>query len=276
MLIIIRGAGDLASGVILKLYNSGFKILALEIEKPSAIRRSVSFSECIYKDIQEIEGVISKKVSNLKEMEKCWENFQIPVIIDPKGEWIEKLKPDIVVDAILAKKNMGTKKNMGKFVIGLGPGFTAPKDVDAVVETMRGHRLGQTIYLGEAEKNTGVPGEVKGISKERVIYSENSGIFNSNNKIGDILVKNETIGYIDNKPVKTEISGLLRGIIPNGYFVKKGLKIADIDPREAEKENCYTISDKARALGGAVLEIILKKIIEGERKNGVKYITRDI
>lgn len=274
MLIIVRGAGDIASGVILRLYNSGFKILALEVDKPSAIRRSVSFSECIYKGIHKVENIISRKVETLEEIEKCWENFEIPVAIDPSGKWIKEISPKIVVDAILAKKNLGTTRNMGKLTIGLGPGFYAGKDVDIVIETMRGHKLGQILENEEALKNTGTPGEIKGVSKERVIYSEISGIFKEKKSIGDLVEKDEILGYIDNQPVYATIKGILRGIIPTGYVIKKGLKIADIDPREEEKENCDTVSDKARALGGSVLEIILKKIIEGERKNGAKYITR--
>lgn len=276
MLIIVRGAGDLATGVIVRLYNSGFKILALETENPSAIRRTISFSESIYKGTQVVEGVIGKKVDTIDEIYKCWDNFEIPIAVDPKGKWIKILKPEIVVDAILAKKNLGTNKNMAPLTIGLGPGFEADIDVNVVIETMRGHRLGQIINRGKAKLNTGVPGEINGVSKERVIYAKETGIFKSCKSIGDLIKKNEIIAHINETEVKSEINGVLRGIIPKNYFVKNGLKIADIDPRIEETENCNIISDKGRALGGSVLEVILKYIVEGERKNGNKYFRKNI
>ncbi|MDX8337378.1 MULTISPECIES: selenium-dependent molybdenum cofactor biosynthesis protein YqeB [Cetobacterium] len=276
MLTIIRGAGDLATGVIFSLYKSGFKLLVLETTKPSAIRRTVAFSECIYCKEKNIEEVKAKKVKNLKEIETCWEKKEIPIIVDEKGDWIHKLKPDIVIDAIIAKKNLGTQKNMAPITIALGPGFVAGKDVDLVIETMRGHNLGKIILTGQAESNTGVPGEIAGVSKERVVYAETSGVFKELKRIGDIVKKGEVIGIIDETPIHSTIDGLLRGIIRSGYKVKKGLKIADIDPRLNQYENCFTISDKARTLGGAVLEGVLTKIMEKGEVNGLKYFGENI
>lgn len=276
MLIIVRGAGDLATGIIYRLYKSGFKILALEDEKPSAIRRSVSFSECIYNLEQTVEGVKSKKVNNLKEMQECWDNKEIPVIIDPKAQYIKNLKPEIVVDAIIAKKNYGTNIKMAPITIALGPGFIAGKDVSIVIETMRGHNLGRLIFDGEALANTGEPGEIGGVTKQRVIYSEKEGIFRSVKKIGESVKKNQVLGYVDNTPIYATIEGILRGVIPDNYLVKSKLKIADIDPRLNEYSNCFTISDKARSLGGSVLEAILNELQKKGEKNGFKYFGENI
>ena len=275
MLVIVRGAGDIATGVIHRLFKSGFKVLALETDSPSAIRRTVSFSECIYKEKQEVEGVIARKVISLEEMEECWKNFEIPVIVDSECECVKKLKPQILIDAILAKKNLGTKLDMAPITMALGPGFEAGKDVDLVVETMRGHNLGRIITSGSAAKNTGIPGTIAGFSSERVIYSANTGNFTGYKKIGESVEAGQIIGDIDGYPVRTTISGLLRGIISDGYYVKDKFKIADIDPRKTEYQNCFLISDKARSIGGAVLEGILKKIIEVERKNGLTYFRKD-
>lgn len=273
MLAIIRGAGDLATGIIYCLYKSGFKMLVLEIDKPSSIRRTVSFSECIYNvnGEQMVEGVRAKKVESFKEINECWLKKEIPVAIDPSGKWIEELKPDIVVDAIIAKKNLGTTITMAPITVGLGPGFIAGKDVGVVIETMRGHNLGRVIKVGEAEKNTGTPGDIAGVTSERVIYAKTSGKFKAIKKIGDFVKKGDCIGSIGNEMVKATIDGLLRGIIRDGYDVKKGLKIADIDPRLNQYNNCFTISDKARSLGGAVLSAILCEIAVKGEKNGFKY-----
>ena len=275
MLIIVRGAGDLATGVIYRLYKSGFKILALEAEKSSAIRRSVAFSECIYTIEQNIEGVKAKKVNNLKEIEECWQKKEIPIVVDPKAQYIDILKPDIVVDAIIAKKNYGTNIKMAPITIALGPGFIAGKDVNIVIETMRGHNLGRLIFEGEALANTGEPGEIGGVTKERVIYSNNEGTFKAIKKIGDSIKKDEILGYVENTPIYATIDGLLRGIISDGYVVKSKFKIADIDPRLNQYDNCFTISDKARSLGGSVLEGILSELQKMGGKNGSKYFGED-
>lgn len=275
MLIIIRGGGDLATGVAESLYLAGFKILILDIEKPSSIRRTVCFSEAIYDGKTKVEGIECQRVFSKEEMQFCWDKKIIPIIVDESGEIIKELKPDVVVDSIIAKKNLGTNRNMAPITIALGDGFEAGKDVDIVIETMRGHNLGRIITKGRALKNTGIPGEIRGVSKDRVIYSPEEGKFFAIKKIGDIVKKDETIGFVDNIEVKGKISGILRGTIRDGYLVKKGMKIGDIDPRLEEKENCFTISDKARALGGAVLKAILYKMME-EKKDGNTYIKNSL
>ena len=277
MKVVIRGGGDLATGVAEVLYQSGFKILILDIEKPSSIRRSVCFSEAIYDGVTKVENIICKKVENENEIEKCWNEKIIPIMVDEKGEIIKKIKPNVVVDSIIAKKNLGTTKDMAPITIALGDGFEAGKDVDIVIETMRGHNLGRIITSGRAMKNTGIPGEIKGVSKDRVIYSLANGIFSSVKKIGDTVQKDEIIGYVGDVEIRGKISGVLRGIIRDGYEVTENMKIGDIDPRIEEKSNCFTISDKARSLGGAVLRAIMFRLKEErEKKNGNTYIENSL
>jgi len=256
-IVIIRGGGDLASATVQKLYRSGFRVLVLEVPMPTSIRRNVSFSEAIYEGEIEVEGITGVYVKNLSEIENAWSNKKVPVIIDKKGEYIKKIKPTIVVDAIIAKKNMGTTKDMADITIGLGPGFIAGEDVNVVIETSRGHNLGRLIFKGEAAKNTGIPGNIMGFSKERVIHSTCAGIMMNAHNIGDAVEKDEVIAYIGDVEVKATIAGLLRGILRSGSTVTQGFKIADIDPRLSEKINCYSISDKARSIAGGVLEAVL-------------------
>ena len=276
MKVVIRGGGDLATGVAEVLYQSGFKILILDIEKPSSIRRSVCFSEAIYDGVVKVENIICKKVENENDIEKCWNEKIIPIMVDEKGDIIKKIKPDVVVDSIIAKKNLGTTRDMAPITIALGDGFEAGKDVDIVIETMRGHNLGRIITSGRAMKNTGIPGEIKGVSKDRVIYSKANGIFSSVKKIGDTVQKDEIIGYVGDVEIRGKISGVLRGIIREGYEVTENMKIGDIDPRIEEKNNCFTISDKARSLGGAVLRAIMFRLKEEREKNGNTYIENSL
>ena len=252
-LIIVRGGGDIASGAIEKLHKCGFNVLILEIEKPSAIRRAVCYGEAVYEGEMQIEGIKSKKIDNLSEMENLFKERIIPVFIDPFGDSIDKLKPIAVIDAILAKKNMGTKKDMAPITIALGPGFLAGKDVDIVIETARGHNLGRLINDGLAAENTGIPGNIGGFTKERVIYSHYDGVIKNVKEIGDIVSAGEVIARVSDHEIYATIDGVLRGIIRDGFKVTKNFKVADIDPRINEQKNCFNISDKARSIGGAVL-----------------------
>lgn len=263
-IVIIRGGGDLASGTIQKLHRCGFRVLVLEVSNPTCIRRDVSFSEAVDQGEVEIEGIRAVHVHSLSEIENAWGNKIVPVIIDEKGKYIKIIKPKIVVDAIIAKRNLGTTRDMADIIIALGPGFIAGDDVDVVIETSRGHNLGRLIFKGGAAKNTGIPGTIMGYSKERVIYSPCAGIMKNILDIGDIVEKDEIIAYIGETEVKATIPGLLRGILRNGSIVPKGFKIADIDPRLSEKMNCYTISDKARSIAGGVLEAILYLMVQNE------------
>lgn len=255
--VIIRGGGDVASGTIQKLYRSGFKVLVLETERPTAIRRNVAFSEAVYEGEAVVEDCKAILVKDENEIIKAWEDGFIPVAVDKSGKFIDIIKPYAVVDAVLAKRNLGTNMEMAPVTIALGPGFCAGKDVNIVIETMRGHNLGRLIFQGFAMENTGLPGIIGGYTKERVLYSPCDGIIKNNKKIGDIVNANEVIAKIGDEDVKAEIPGLLRGIIRDGTAVNRGLKIGDIDPRISEIKNYNSISDKARCIGGGVLEAIL-------------------
>ncbi|MGL5616521.1 MAG: selenium-dependent molybdenum cofactor biosynthesis protein YqeB [Sarcina sp.] len=256
-LIIFRGGGDIATGSIQKVKRAGFNVLVLEVEKPSSIRRYVSLSEAIYDGRTIVEDIEAVKANNLDEVKEIIKNNKIAIMVDPKGESIKELKPLAVIDAILAKRNLGTDKTMAPITIGLGPGFEAGVNVDIVIETMRGHNLGRLLFEGKPLDNTGVPGEIAGVSGDRVIYSEADGVIKNIAKISDYVEKGQVIAVVGDTEIKSKISGILRGIIKDGYEVKKGLKIADVDPRENQKKNCFTISDKARNVGGATLEALL-------------------
>lgn len=271
-LIVVRGAGDLATGTIHRLKKAGFRLLVLEAEHPAAIRRQVALSEAVYAGSARVEDVEAVRMDvdlaekkNRKElleqeMERIWKKDGVPVLVDPAGLSIAALRPAVVVDAILAKKNLGTTKEMAPLVIALGPGFTAGEDVDVVIETKRGHNLGRVIRSGSAVPNTGIPGIIGGYGKERVMHAQAEGILRNVASIGDIVEARAVIAEIETEngtvPVEASLSGLLRGLIRDGYPVTKGFKIADIDPRKEELQNCFTISDKARCIAGGVLEVI--------------------
>ena len=261
-LVIVRGGGDIATGTIFKLFQCGFPVLVLEIANPSCIRRTISFCEAVFDDNVVVEGISACKVSSLEEAYAIKEKNAVPVMIDPRGTVIKEANPAVVVDAILAKKNLGTTMQDAPIVIGLGPGFIAGKDVHAVIETQRGHDLGRVIYKGEASPNTGIPGVIAGYGKERVIHAPCEGILHIEKQIGDEVQKGDIIATIDGVPVPATIPGIVRGMIREEYQVSQGLKMADIDPRLAEKENCRRISDKARCVAGGVLEAIMHLSME--------------
>lgn len=256
--ILVRGGGDLATGVIHRLYKSGFQVVILECQYPTAIRRKVSFCEAVYEGTAIVEGVICRKIEGPDECEEAWAQGEIPLLVDPQGAFIKELNPQVVVDGILAKKNLGTKINMAPLTIGLGPGFSAGEEVDFVVETKRGHDLGRIIEKGSAYPNTGVPGIIGGYGRERVIHAPTEGTIRLVKDIGCQVEEGEILAYIDQVPVKAPLSGVLRGIIRDGFSVNTGLKIADIDPRREEQKNCFTISDKARCIAGSVLELVCR------------------
>ncbi len=251
-LVVVRGAGDLATGILYTLYQFGYAVVATELEQPSTIRRTVSFSEAVYDGKFTVENVTAERCEKYADLSRILDAGRIPVLIDPAGKCIRDLKPDVVVDAILAKRNTGTTMDMAKTVIGAGPGFTAGEDVHAVVETKRGHNLGRVILNGQAEPDTGVPGVIGGYSKERVIYSPKAGMIKNIKKIGDSVRAGEAIAAVDREEIVTGIGGTLRGLIRDGFTVTQGFKIADVDPRDAAG-HCFTISDKARLIGFGTL-----------------------
>lgn len=265
-LIIVRGAGDIASGIIWGLSYAGYKVLCIDIEKPTCIRREVSFSEAIYDGEKTIDGVKCVKAKNHDDVKKILDDGNVAILIDEKGQSITDLKPYVLIDAILAKKNIGTKKDMADIVIAVGPGFTAGVDCHFVIETKRGHTLGKIIENGSPIPNTGIPGIVGGIGKERVMHSPAEGIFKNKHKISDIVKKGDILADIieykngketgKNIPLYATIDGVLRGILRDGFYAFEGLKCADIDPRIEEVENCFSISDKARCIAGSVVMLI--------------------
>lgn len=262
--IIVRGAGDISTGTIHRLWSAGYRVLALETVQPAAIRRQVAFSEAVYEGQAEVEGATAVRIEGPEQAEAVWESNRIPLLVDPKGDCIGKMNPDALVDAILAKRNLGTKKSMAPLTIGLGPGFIAGEDVHYVIETMRGHNLGRIITSGAAVPNTGVPGMVGGYAKERVIHADAEGVLHVIHDIGTKVAEGERIAEIrtasgETVPVCTKIAGIVRGMIRDGYPVTKGFKIADVDPRMEELKNCYTISDKARCIAGSVLELVCRE-----------------
>lgn len=255
-LVIVRGAGDIATGTIARLHLGGWRVLALECAQPTVIRRTVSLAEAVTAGTAEVEGIRAILCQELADMEQAWAQGAVPVAVDPEGEWIRKLKPLAVVDAILAKRNLGTARDMAPVVVGLGPGFTAGEDVHAVIETNRGHRIGKVLYSGSAEPNTGIPGDVEGFTAERILRAPCEGTVKNRKSIGDHVEAGETVMEVDGTPVKAQIQGMLRGVIAEGTQVTPGFKIGDVDPR-GDRSACFEISDKARAVAGGVLEAVL-------------------
>jgi xanthine dehydrogenase accessory factor len=259
-IIVVRGGGDLATGTIHRLWSAEFGVIVLEVPNPSAIRRQVSVCEAVFDGSVTVEGMKAVKAENTSNAVKIAQGGDVAVLIDTDGKTIAELQPEIVVDAIIAKKNLGTNRDMAKLTIALGPGFTAGMDVDYVVETKRGHNLGRIIKEGQAFPNSGIPGNIGGYSKERVIHAPADGVLHIVRNIGDIVEKGDVIAEITNGNEKVEviatITGIIRGMIREGYEVFEGLKIADIDPRKEELANCFTISDKARCIAGSVLELV--------------------
>ncbi|MDD2371866.1 MAG: selenium-dependent molybdenum cofactor biosynthesis protein YqeB [Firmicutes bacterium] len=259
--VLIKGAGDLASGVAMAFHKSGFQVLMTEVEQPTVIRSTVAFATSVFKGEIKIEGVKGKHVTadNFKE---CLDAGNIGIIIDPQGAIKDKYKPDVLVDAILAKKNIGTTINDAPIVIGCGPGFSAGEDCHLVIETKRGHYLGRVIEKGAAIENSGIPGIVEGRGLERVLYSPVEGMVKHYKKIGDIVDEGDIILKVEEIPVTSPFKGVIRGMITEGMIVPKAMKIGDVDPR-IEPQFCFTISEKAMAIGRASVE---GSLLMGRRK----------
>ena len=265
-LIIVRGGGDLATGVIYSLRKAGFSVLSLEVPAPSAIRRAAAFSEAVYDGEAQVEDMHCTLCKSFAEAQAVMDRGDVAMLVDPLCDILGEVRPFALVDAILAKKNLGTSLAMADIVVALGPGFEAGKDAHIVIETMRGHNLGRMYEHGFAIPNTGVPGLIAGHADDRVIHAPADGVIENLSDIGDIVEEGQTLALIHGKneegepadvPVQATFTGLLRGLIRSGYQVKKGLKIADIDARKEQQKNCFTISDKARCLGGSTLCAVL-------------------
>lgn len=256
MLAVIKGAGDIATGIAVRLHRAKFSVVMTEIDAPTAIRRTVCFSEAVYNKEAVVEDIKAVLASDTDDIKDILESGDIAVIVDEKANCVKELKPDFVIDAILAKKNLGTEIDDAPVVVGVGPGFTAGEDCHAVVETKRGHYLGRVYYEGRAIENTGIPGDIDGHTTDRIIRSPEYGVFNPIYEIGDKVEKGEVVACVDSTPIVSELTGILRGILPKGTMVSTNMKSGDIDPR-CEKEHCYSVSDKALAVGGGVLEACL-------------------
>ena len=256
MLVMIKGAGDIASGIAMRLWRAGINVVMTDLPRPSSIRRTVCFSEAVYRGETMIEEVRARRAENAADALRLLEENILPVIVDPKAESAKELHPEVIVDAILAKENLGTAITDAPGVVGVGPGFTAGTDCHAVVETMRGHTLGRVIYDGAALPNTNIPGLIGGYAGERVLRAPADGVFHQILNIGDEVKAGDIAGEVDGQPMRCTIGGVLRGLLADGTPVHKGMKSGDVDPR-CRPEYCTTASDKALAVGGGVLEAIL-------------------
>jgi len=253
--VVVRGAGDVASGVIRLLCESGFGVIALEKPDPDCVRRYVCFAQAYYNGETEVAGVTAVLVKSVDQAVSAIENKRVPLLIDPHAKSLSDFKPEIVVDGRMLKQNIDTSCDLAPIVIGLGPGFTAGKNCHAAVETRRGDALGRVIYDGSPQADTGVPAAVNGISLKRVLRSPADGIFTANCAIGDMVKKGRVTGWIAGISVVAETDGVVRGIIHDGLKVSAGQKIGDIDPRGI-RELCYRISDKAEAIAGGVFSAL--------------------
>ena len=257
MLVVIKGAGDIATGVAARLHRARFQVVMTDIAVPTAVRRTVSFSQAVTDGVATVEGVEARLAQSAEEAKSIVAGRQVAVLVDPKAACVQTLRPDAVVDAILAKENLGTKITDAPVVVAVGPGFTAGKDCHAVVETQRGHDLGRVILQGDAEPDTGIPGEIGGHSYLRVLRAPAAGAFREGLPIGTRVKAGDVVGMVGDTPLTVELDGILRGILADGVQVVPGMKAGDVDPR-AVPEHCNTISDKARAVGGGALEAILE------------------
>lgn len=267
MLVLIKGAGDLSSGIACRLYRSGFQVVMTETARPTTVRCTVAFSRAVYRKETQVEDIPGQLAVSTEECRRLVEAGVVAVAVDPECQLLSQLHPDALVDAIIAKRNTGTRIDDAPVVIGVGPGFTAGVDCDAAVEAQRGHDLGRVLYRGSPTPDTGIPGEIGGYTTQRVLRAEADGIFMAWAAIGDSVRAGQEVGRIGTLPVRAQISGVLRGLLPDQTPVYTGMKVGDVDPR-CRVEHCYTVSDKANAVGGGVLEAILNGM-EKRRRNGL-------
>jgi len=258
-LVVMKGGGDLGSGVAVRLFRSGFPVVITELPQPMVVRRTVAFAEAIYTGETTVEDVIARRVDRIEGIWPTLKEGQIPIIIDPEAHVIQELHPTVLIDAIVAKRNTGTRLSDAPTVIALGPGFEAGVDAHAIVETNRGHNLGRVLWTGRAEPNTGIPSSIDGYAEERVLRAPVGGEVSVAKRIGEFVQKGEVAAWVNGTPVAATISGVLRGLIKEGIKVAKGTKLGDIDPR-GQPNHCFTISDKALAVGGGVLEAVLYRL----------------
>jgi xanthine dehydrogenase accessory factor len=252
----VKGCGDLGTGVVYRLQRAGLRVIATELACPVVIRRKVALATAVYEGVVDIEGVIGRRIEEDREIGLCWQDGEIPVLVDPEAAVVSRLHPVVIVDAIMAKRNLGTTITDAPIVIALGPGFEAGRDVHAVIETQRGHFLGRVIYKGAAAPSSGVPGSTKGVTEKRVLRAPTAGRFQGVCQIGERVRAGQVVAQVNDELVRAEIDGVVRGLLADGLQVRAGLKVGDVDPRGVV-EYCFHISDKALAVGGGVLEAVL-------------------
>jgi xanthine dehydrogenase accessory factor len=261
----IKGGGDLGTGVAWRLHRCGFHVLVTETARPTVIRRAVAFASAVFEGAITVDGITARLANDDTGITDAWAAREVPVQVDPEGTVIQRLRPDVVVDAILAKRNIGTRITDAPIVVAMGPGFTAGADCHAVIETKRGHNLGRVFLDGSAEPNTGVPGTVGGESAKRVLRAPTEGVFRTARAIGDSIQVGDVAAYVDDAPVRSQLSGVVRGLLYDGLRVHAGMKVGDVDPRGIVS-HCFTISDKALSVGGGVIEAILYLRQLGEKQ----------
>ncbi len=254
----VRGGGDLGSGVALRLWRAGFEVIVLEAPQPVAVRRTVCFSEAVYDGNVQVEEAHAVLASSIEIALMIMTQREVPVMVDPDAEYLPRLRPDALVDAIMTKQNLGTRLDMAPCVVCLGPGFEAGVDCDAVIETNRGPHLGRALWTGHAEANTGIPAPVGGFGSDRVLRAPRDGTLIGLKSIGHIVDQGEVVARVDGEPVVSNFAGMVRGLARDGLTVRAGMKIGDIDPR-LDPELCRLVSDKSLAVAGGVLEAVLMR-----------------
>ena len=257
--VLVRGGGEMASGIAHRLHHCHMKVFITEQARPTTVRRTVAFAEAVYQGSQVVEGLRAVRISRPEEAHEVWAQDCIPLFVDPEAAAREVIQPQVVVDAIMDKRSAGTDQSYAPLVIGVGPGFTVGKNVHAVVESNRGYNLGRVFWDGRAEEYTGSPAPVSGYTDERVLRTPQRGTFHALREIGDLVNPGEVVAEVHDRPIQAQIKGMIRGLLRDGVAVEKGMKAGDIDPR-AQREYCYLISDKARAIAGGVLEAILHSV----------------
>ncbi len=256
MVIVIKGAGDIASGIACRLVRSGFSVAMTELPAPTTVRCAVAFSAAVLQGKQTVEGITAVCANSIQDARVILARKEIAVYVGDAALLCKELGAAVLVDAVLAKINTGTQRGMAPLVIGVGPGFTAGQDCDAAVETKRGHTLGRVLYTGSPIANTGIPGDIAGYTTERLLRAGADGVFFPKASIGDMVHKGDVVAYVGDTPVVAGVSGVVRGMLVQGTPVQQGMKSGDIDPRGIQ-EYCFTVSDKALSVGGGVLEAIL-------------------
>jgi xanthine dehydrogenase accessory factor len=254
--VLIKGAGEIGSGIAHRLSRCHFRVCLTESANPLAVCRGTAFSEAVFEGVKTIEGVTAELVpASLEEIYGVWSRGNIPVVVDPDASIREQLRPDVVVDAIMAKRNTGTRITDAPLVIGLGPGFRIGRDVHVMVETSNSPNLGRVILEGQAEPNTGIPVAIGGLTTERVVWAPQAGVFTSRREIGETVIANQTIAWVDDLPLAAPVSGILRGLLRSGVRVAEGDKLIEVDPVNV-RHICDTIRDKVKVVADGVLGAI--------------------